>query len=349
MSKVFITGATGQVGSSVADYLIKKKPLGIEKPADILCLTRNPEKALCLKKRGTEVVKGTLSDREILFNAVRNVAYVFHLAAEVFVYSSYEKMYKTNVEGTKNLLDAFVNSSASIFVYTSSIIVYNEKLAKSSNFEFTENAELGPCTPGSDVPYAVTKRLAEKLVNEYAFKHQTKTFIITRLSPIVGPGDRQMIPALVKSLKSPIPKLVNGGRGSIHLTAPEDVARAQVFLAERLRGPERKIFNVAHEVVSFKTLFEVISDYYNCSPPRVSIPLWLFKCVKPFLLFVKKFFPNNLFIQTFFSPSALQYLEKTYCYSSEKLKKLGFEYAFPIRDTILKALKEFDPDRKLVN
>ncbi len=162
MAKIFITGATGQVGSHLVEYLVRKvkagsfpgnNPLGVGNIRDIFCLIRPrknkdskasdavngsrkaPESVPVgipsgrgkkfLERLGVKFVTGDLSNIKFLLEALNGIDYVFHLAANVYVYSNFEDMYKTNVEGTKNLLDAFVKSNAILFVYTSSVIVYD--------------------------------------------------------------------------------------------------------------------------------------------------------------------------------------------------------------------------------
>ena len=49
---IFITGATGQTGSQIAEYLIETNKLGVSSPKDIICLVRDLKKANFLKKLG---------------------------------------------------------------------------------------------------------------------------------------------------------------------------------------------------------------------------------------------------------------------------------------------------------
>ena len=46
MAKIFITGATGQVGGNLVNFLVKQRELEIENPKDIICLVRDPAKLL---------------------------------------------------------------------------------------------------------------------------------------------------------------------------------------------------------------------------------------------------------------------------------------------------------------
>ncbi|MHA1674446.1 MAG: NAD-dependent epimerase/dehydratase family protein [Promethearchaeota archaeon] len=350
--QICITGATGQVGSHVVEYLLRQTEILISAPSDIICLVRNPSKADFLQKLGVTIIKGNLDNSDLLHQIFKeySIEFVFHLAALVSVYASYDEMYRTNVVGTRNILETFCSSPAKCFIHTSSIIVYDHENARNPHhhYKFTEDSPLGSNVQEKDVPYAVTKRLAEEVVKEYANRHPTKSILITRLGPIIGKGDRQIIPSLVKTLALPIPKLVNHGVGQICLTAPLDVARAQVFLVKNGAKYSGHVFNVARESWNYSKLFDVVAEYYARPPPSSSLPLWLYKILKPLLKLIKKIFTRSNLIQTLFSESALKYLEYSYGYHSEKITQLGFSYQVPIRDSILEGLQDLDPDRRMV-
>jgi len=334
------------------EYLLNQSVILVNNPSEIICLVRNPSKADFLEKLGVTIIQGDLHD-PVLLNRIFNehpIEYVFHLAAIVSVYASYDEMYRTNVLGTRDLLDAFCASSARCFIHTSSIVVYDHFHTRKSHqiHEFTEDSPLGPSIQGQDVPYAVTKRLAEVLMQEYASKFPKKSILITRLGPIIGKGDRQMIPSLVKTFALPIPKLVDHGVGQICLTAPLDVARAQVFLVKNGTQYSGQVFNIARESWNFNQLFEVVAEYYAKPPPKSSLPIWLYHFIKPLLRLIRKLFTKSELIQTLFSESALNYLEYSYAYHSDKITQLGFSYKVPIRESILEGLRELDPERKMV-
>jgi nucleoside-diphosphate-sugar epimerase len=352
MGKILITGATGQIGSSLVRHLISSdpKPLGIRVPSDIVCLVRNIERAHFLHKMGVTLTQGSLADKEHLKGmlSASKFDYIFHLAANISVYATYDEMFETNVNGTRNLLEAFVHSSATCFLHASSIIVYDPNQVDSSDVEFYEDDRWGPIEPGEDVPYAVTKRKAELLVTQYMKKYPEKSFIITRFSAITGRGDRMLIPNLVKSLGLKVPKLIDHGKGSLSLTSGLDAARAQVFLAELDHDADHQVFNVANRMVSFAELFSYVAEYYHRKPPSFSVPGWLFKAVLPVLRIFKFFFPKNTTLQTMLSPSALEFLEHTYVYNGDKLRNLGFQYHETIADAVHQGLEKYDPKRILL-
>ncbi|MHA1777048.1 MAG: hypothetical protein DRO88_14395 [Promethearchaeia archaeon] len=348
---IFVTGATGLVGGNLVQYLLEQKHIHLSSHEDLICLVRTPAKAIDLQSLGVKIIQGDLSDKEILSRIFQEytVEFVFHLAACVSVHSSFDEMYRTNVLGTKNLLEAFCDSSAKTFIHTSSIIVYDHKNLRKRNkvIKFTEKSPIGAKEKGKDVPYAVTKRLAEDLVKKFAASYPSKSFLITRLGPIIGKGDRQMIPSLTHAFALPLPKLINHGKGQISLTAARDVARAQVFLVKNGNSYSGQAFNIAHEPWNFYQLFNIVAEYYQRPPPKFNIPLWLFLMFKPLLTFIRFCGQKSEFTQTILSPTALEYMEFSYEYVSEKIRNLGFKFTESVYSAVWEGLEAYDP-RKLI-
>jgi len=346
---IFITGATGQTGSQLAEYLIDTNKLGVKSPTDIICLVRNPKKADYLKKLGVLIESGDLLDLKKLQDIMNKyeIMYVFHFAANLNQHSSFQELYEPNCIGTTNMLEAFVSSQAKWFFYASSISVYKGYLNKEKFQIFDESMPIGDTDHQKDNFYAVTKRIAENSVREYSQKYPKKNFIINRLGPICGPRDRMIIPSFVKILPYSVPKLIDKGKDTFSLTPTRDIARAVVFLTkfDNLSG---EVFNIVGAPVSYKEIFEYFSTYYNRKPPKVSIPNWLFRVFIPFLTAIRKIAKRNLVIQTIFSETALNYIGKTITYKTEKIQDLGFKFKISVKEAINSALLEMDPNKKLV-
>jgi nucleoside-diphosphate-sugar epimerase len=346
---IFITGATGQTGSQLTEYLIETHKLGVSSPKDIICLVRDLKKADFLNKLGVSIEEGDLLDLKKLQNIMNKheIKYIFHFAANLNQYSSFQELYKPNCTGTTNMLDAFVSSEAKWFFYASSISVYQGYLNKEKFQIFDESMPIGGIDHQKDNNYAVTKRIAENSVREYSQKYPNKNFIINRLGPIGGPRDRMIIPALVKIMPYPIPKLIDKGKDTFSLTPSRDIARAVVFLTE-FDNISGEVFNIVGAPASYKEIFEYVCSYYNRKPPKISIPYWLFKAFIPLLTVLRKIAKRNLLIQTIFSEAALNYLGRTVTYKTEKIQGLGFEFKTTVEEAIITGLVELDPDRKLV-
>ena len=350
MPKTLITGATGQLGRQVVSFLTKTHQLGIKSNTDIIVLARTPSKAAFLHRFNVSIIQGSLQDKKILAaifeqNDIENV---IHLAANVSVYASIKEMYWDNVIGTKNILEEFVYSNATTFLYSSSVVIYDHSMVKGKWGEFFEDDPLGTIKIGADKPYTITKRLTDSMIQDYLKKYPQKIFITARLGPICGPGDRQIIPSLVKTFPLPVPKLVDYGKGVISITAGIDCARALIFLVENAERVRSEVFNIAHTTINFYHIFSLVAKYYGKKPPMLSVPMGLLKIFLPILTLMKKLFPNNDFIQTLLSDSALEYFSHTYLYNSEKLKQLGFRFKSNPTEAILEGLKWYDPKKSLI-
>ncbi|NHK31275.1 MAG: NAD(P)-dependent oxidoreductase [Asgard group archaeon] len=347
MAKIFITGATGQVGSHLVKYLISEKELGISTPLDIFCLVRDPAKATKLKELGVTIIEGDLQDNDTITEVMNNgITYVFHTAANILLNQTYEQMYIPNVLGTRIMLDAFANSEAKCFIHTSSIAVYDDSKMKKKTFRANEDSPFGPL---KGKPYPVTKRIAENIVQDYAKRFPEKKFIITRLSMVIGSGDRQTVPALVEALSFRIvPKYINRGKNVMSFTSPLDAARAQVFLAKYNGNISGEAYNVARKPVNYREMMKIIAAYYNRKEPKFSITFWFFKLLLPLLRFLHKIFPKFKLIKIALSPLAIHYIGRSFILESEKLSNLKFKYEVTLEEAITSRLKELDPNKKLV-
>ncbi len=348
MAKIFVTGATGQVGGQLVELLIDEKLLDIQSPKDIFCLVRNPSNAEKLVALGVTIIQGDLQDSDTILDTMKNgIEYVFHIAANILLNQTYEQMYIPNVLGTRIMLDAFVKSNAKSFIYTSSIAVYRAFNGRKKFYNIDETSPLGTLTEGE--PYAITKRIAENLVIDYSKNYPDKNFFITRLGPIVGPGDRITVPSLVEAMSYRIiPKLIDRGKHLFSITHPKEVARAQIFLAQHDKSLSGEAFNVAGEPLSFRKIMNIVADYYMIPHPRFSITAWVFKAILPLLKVLNKIFPKIKLIKTALSPVTVNYIIRTYIYDSMKICNQGFSFTIKPEEAILDSLIYLDPEKKLI-
>jgi dihydroflavonol-4-reductase len=108
-----VTGATGFVGWHVARLLA-------EHGERVRVLVRDPAKLSDFP--GAEAVHGDLTDPASLDAAVRGCATVFHAAADYRLWArDPEAIYRANVDGTRNLLEASRAAGIERFVYTSTV------------------------------------------------------------------------------------------------------------------------------------------------------------------------------------------------------------------------------------
>jgi nucleoside-diphosphate-sugar epimerase len=151
-----------------------------------------------------------------------------------------------------------------------------------------------------------------------------------------------------------MPKLINNGNDTMAVTPPQDVARAQVFLVEQADLPEPghklsgQAFNVTGHPILYKWVFKYVADYYGLPTPTASIPLWFFKLCIPLLYLIRVILKKNAFVQEALSTTAMNFMGKSFKYSTEKIRKLGFEYKYSAEESIINGLMALDPEKKLI-
>lgn len=144
--KIFVTGATGKVGSRFVPYLLKQG-------YDVRILVRSADRALTLKEQGAEVVVGDLLDNENLTEAIRGVDAVVHLAAQ-FRGVSEEIARVSNIDASIILAKSALEAGVTRFVFSSTSLVYG---GISRNNLCKEDDVLQPV-----LPYPKTKVAAEQ-------------------------------------------------------------------------------------------------------------------------------------------------------------------------------------------
>src|SRR5258707_286375 len=160
--KVFVTGATGFVGSHVARVLE-------EQGADLRVLVRatsNPRNIQGLK---AERVTGDLRDPASLEKVMSGCEAVFHVAADYRLWvRDPEQMYRANVDGTRAILQAARQSRVRRVVYTSSVATIGF-----GNSHFSQKTrEMGHPMPGADEDSPVS--LAEMIGHYKRSKFMTE-------------------------------------------------------------------------------------------------------------------------------------------------------------------------------
>ena len=115
---ILVTGATGLVGSHVAEQAIKK---GLK----VRALVRAGSKSELLKQWGVELIEGDLDQPDSLKQACDGATLVIHCAAKVGDWGKTEDYRRINVDGTRALLDAALASgSLKRWIQISSLGVY---------------------------------------------------------------------------------------------------------------------------------------------------------------------------------------------------------------------------------
>lgn len=173
--KILVTGGAGFVGSHIVDRLSSQN--------DVIVLDNlftGLQSHLAKSKDRIKFVKGDVLDKDLLKKLVKDVEYIFHLAAHVGNIRSIKDPYfdmDVNIKGTLNLLEACRDSHIKRLVYAGSAACYGEA-------KYLPIDEDHPLNPES--PYAVSKIAAEKYCFAYHKVHGIPIAVV-RFFNIYGP------------------------------------------------------------------------------------------------------------------------------------------------------------------
>src|SRR5439155_8545147 len=253
----FVTGATGFVGSHVARALA-------EQGAELRLLVRATSDPRNIQDLRAERVIGDLRDPDSLDPAMAGCDVVFHVAADYRLWvRDPEQMYRSNVEGTRAILDAARKNRVRRVVYTSSV----------ATMGFTSNGH--PADESSPVSldnmighYKRSKFMAEELAIA-AGRGGMDVVVVNPTTP-VGEQDIKPTPTgriVVDFLKKKFPAYVDTG---LNLVDVDECARGHVAALEKGTSGERYI--LGGENLTLKQILDKLAAITGLPSPRVRVP-----------------------------------------------------------------------------
>lgn len=263
--RVFVTGATGVVGSWVVKDLLVQG-------ASVVVLIRDADSQSELYRSGdihcVAVVNGALEDFSTLDRAIsaHEVDTVFHLGAQAIVGAAHRfplTTFESNIRGTYNLLEACRVHRGTLrrVVIASSDKAYGQQ----AKLPYTEDMSLS-----GKYPYEVSKSCADLIAQCY---HRTYDLpvAIARCGNVYGGGDlnwSRIVPGAIRSfLRGERPIIRSDGTYVRDYIYVKDVARAYLRLAECLEDEHVRgqAFNFSAESpINVLQLVAMIQDLMGC-------------------------------------------------------------------------------------
>jgi nucleoside-diphosphate-sugar epimerase len=253
----FVTGGTGFLGVNLIELLRKEG-------WDVTAIYRDESKTAFLKSLNVNLLPGTIDDEKTLVDAIPNgVDAVFHVAADVsFWRANNARQTSTNVDGTRNILNAALKKKVKRFVHTSSIAAYG--MHKKPITEQTR--KIGQ---NSNINYLRTKALAEEEVRK-AIRAGLDAVILNPAN-IVGPHDAKNWGRLFQVVKDRALPGVPPGFGSFCHSV--EVARAHIAAVDH--GKTGENYLLGGPAASYRECFETVIKLLgvpmeiNMTPPIV--------------------------------------------------------------------------------
>ncbi len=253
MKPTLVTGASGFLGWHVA------RLLG-ERGHKVRALVRPSSK---LRELEVEPVTGDLRDASSLDRAVAGCGMVFHVAADYRLWARHpEELYRSNVEGTRSLLEAARGAGAERVVYTSTVGCIG--IPKDGLGDETIPVALDEMAGA----YKRSKFLAERVALEFA----ASGFPVVVVNPTAPIGDHDVKPTptgkvVLDFLKGAMPAYIDTG---LNLVDARDTAAAHLLAAERGRPGERYI--VGAENLTLAEILAKLARLTGIAAPRWKLP-----------------------------------------------------------------------------
>jgi len=265
--KAIVTGGAGFIGSHIVDLLLKEN-------VDVTVLdnfsTGRPENLDHVRGQ-IKLVECDLCVKGGWTQHFDNADWVFHLAALADIVPSIQQpatYYRTNVDGTFNVLQAAKDAKVKRFIYAASSSCYGIP----ENYPTSEQAEIRP-----QYPYALTKRLGEELVLHWALVYGLPSLSL-RFFNVYGPRSRTSgtygavfgVFLAQKLAQKPF-TVVGNGEQTRDFTFVTDVAQAVVTSAHS--NCSGQIYNVGSgTTVSVNRIVELIGGDKIHIPKRPGEP-----------------------------------------------------------------------------
>lgn len=241
---ILVTGGTGFTGKALVKRLL-------DMGHHVRALDyKEGHKTDELRSWGAEVIIGSVTDQELVKNAVRDIDLVQHMAAafrEMNVPDTYYD--EVNVGGTANMLAAAWDQGVKKFIYTSTCGVHG-------NIDDPPGGEDAPIQPADY--YQRTKYQAEPLVNQYHQKGMKTT--ILRPAAIYGPGDPERFYLIFKRVASGTFPMFGSGKTLYHPLYIDNLVDALVLAQDEDKGDGRAYLIADAQYVEIETLVRKVAQ-----------------------------------------------------------------------------------------
>jgi len=302
--KILITGATGYVGSQLVKQLIEQRE-------EINILVRDIYSIHIPAGKNINVFKGDITDQESISKAIKGCKQVYHCAAVAkFSMADRNILFSTNVNGTRNILEASLKTNIQKLVFTSSAAVFGPSLT-------TPLTETDSRIEAFESDYDISKHQAEKLVHEFVAKGLNA--VIVNPSRVYGPGPATYSNAVNRMIQKFLDKKMllfpNIGKYISNYCYIDDVVNGHLLAMQKAKAGENYI--LGGENISYDKLINSIIKYADLKNYILKVPV----------SFAKKFASLSVFLNkdSELTPSLITRFAKHRMLKCEKaIKELGY-------------------------
>jgi dihydroflavonol-4-reductase len=255
--RVFVTGATGFIGSHAAERLARAGH-------QLNCLVRRTSDTGRLKKLGAVLISGDVTDRGSLLEGMSGCDWVVSIAAAYSFWLPSKRTYaEVNVGGTRNVMECALETGVSKVVHVSTAVIYG----KPAERPFREDSDPGPVRFSE---YAQTKYEGDLIAWELC-KIKGLPLVMVYPGGVLGPDDPKPTGEYIQNLiNGRLPATVSTDAlfPWVHV---RDVAEVIVRAAEKKGNIGEKYLAVGQNL-TFGQINQMISEISGVVLPRLKMP-----------------------------------------------------------------------------
>jgi nucleoside-diphosphate-sugar epimerase len=255
-----ITGATGLLGSHIAEHLV-------ERGDRVRALVRRGSETAFLRSLRVELMEGDLADVDSLRRAFAGAGVVYHCASKVGDWGGWRTFRHEIIDATANVLLACRQEQVGRLLYVSSIMVHGHPPADGPTV--TEDSPLAQNLRRWE-HYGWSKIEAERLCRQYP-----RALTILRPSWLYGPRDRTTLPRMIRALKSGRIGLIGDGGHFLNVIYAGDVAEAAILAAESPHAAGQTYNLSSPGEITQREWFDTLAAALGRPPVRKHLPLRL--------------------------------------------------------------------------
>ncbi len=249
-----VTGANGFVGSHLVDYLLEKNHI-------VKCIVRKSSNTKWLVGKPVEIFNCGLNDKKALIEVIKDADYIFHVAG-VVKSKTKEGYYKGNVDATKNLLEASLESGT-LF---KRIIVVSSQAAAGPSYDgnpIEERMENHPITT-----YGLSKNEQEKFAKTFMDK---LPITICRPPSVYGERDTEIF-IFFKTFSNGLMPVIGFDEKLVSLIYVKDLVEGLYLAAINENSKSETFFITSQNFYSWKEIGEITKKILKKKVIKINIP-----------------------------------------------------------------------------
>jgi nucleoside-diphosphate-sugar epimerase len=254
--RILVTGVTGFTGSHLCDRLVNEGYA-------VRALVRDPSRYAAPHHDGVEVVVGDLRDFASLQRAMKEVDIVYHIAALFRPENvSRKDLWETNVQGTKNMLDAAIKAGVQRFIHCSTVGVHGDVQNPPADEE-------APYRPGDY--YQGSKTAGEQVALQYMAAARLPV-VVFRPGGIYGPRDLRFL-KLIKAIKNRRFVMLGSGEVIYQMIYIDDLVDGILLCGSKENAIGNVYILTGDEATTLNQLVRIIAQVLGVRPPRLRFPV----------------------------------------------------------------------------